>query len=101
MGYFEKHKHGDKELCQDVLTLGQEVVCSNIVSTQLVLTSTKFKNHYKQFEVANSTSSKTSVMPPVKRWKTEGLLCEANSNNSDKAADTLELSSDPWMVHEY
>ena len=31
MGYFEKY--WEKELRKDVLTLGQEVVCSNIAST--------------------------------------------------------------------
>ena len=96
MSYFEKH--WDKELRKDVLTLGREAVCSNIASTQPLLTFTKFKNRYKQLEAANSTSSKTSTMPPVKRSKTEGLLREADSDDSDDEADVPEPSSDPWTI---
>jgi hypothetical protein len=58
----------------------------------------KFKDRYEQLEAANSASSKTSTMPSAKRWKSEGLLREVDSDDSDDDSDVPEASSDPWMI---
>jgi hypothetical protein len=63
-----------------------------------LLTSAKFKNRYEQLKATDSTSSKTSTMPPAKRQKTEGLLREADSDDSDSGIDVREPSSNPWMI---
>ena len=34
----------------------------------------------------------------MKQCKTEGLLCKANSDDSDDEADALEPLSDPWII---
>jgi len=75
-----------------------------IASTEALLTSTKFKTHYEQLHAANSSSSKMLTMPPVKWQKTEGLLCEADSNDSDdEHAQAFKWPMDGWIwtVHEY
>ena len=37
-------------------------------------------------------------MPLVKRWKTEGLLHEADSDDSDNDSNMVEPLNEPWMV---
>ena len=37
-------------------------------------------------------------MPSVKRWKTEGLLREADSDDSDNDSNMVEPLNEPWMV---
>lgn len=98
MDYFEKH--WDKELCKDVLTIGQDMVCSNIASIYLLLTFTKFKKRYEQLEAANSTSSESKklIMTSVEQWKMEGLLRDINSDDSDDEAGVPEPSSNPWTI---
>ena len=37
-------------------------------------------------------------MPLVKRWKAEGLLREADSDDSDNDSNMVEPLNEPWMV---
>jgi len=38
------------------------------------------------------------TIPSAKRWKTEGLLHEADSDDSDDDSNMLEPSNEPWVI---